>query len=254
MIIQLLGTGTSMGVPTAGNFSYVGHTGDPRDVRMRCSAWIQVQGTHILIDVGPDFRQQTIISGLNHIDALLITHEHMDHIMGLDDLRPFCYKKKKPIPAFMSPTAKKAILARFDYMFEPNKTPGSVDLDITTVSNEPFLMNDIKIIPIPIFHGAMHVLGYRIGGFTYLSDVNHIPPSSLELIKGSDLLVMSALRWSPKHPTHFTIPEAVSIIESLNVKQAYLIHVSSDVIHEHTNGQLPNSIRLAHDMMRIELN
>jgi phosphoribosyl 1,2-cyclic phosphate phosphodiesterase len=246
-----LGTGTSMGVPVAGGFGKQ-DTGDPRDERFRCSAWVQTEKTSILIDIGPEFRLQTLRSGLRRIDLLLITHEHIDHIGGLDDLRPFNYVQKHSIPVYTTQSCKDSIMHRFDYMFEPNKTPGSVNIDIH-VPDEAVTFQDCKITPLTVYHGSLKVYGYRINDLTYITDANSIPDKAKEQIKGSKVLVLNALRWTPSHPTHFTIPEAVELAQQLDVPQTYLIHMSSHVNHEETNNKLPENIRLAYDQLFVDL-
>lgn len=248
MKITFLGTGTSMGVPTAGGYSYRGPSGDSRDHRLRCSIWIQTSENSILIDIGPDFRTQTLRSGLKHIDALLITHEHIDHIGGLDDLRPFVYKRKASIPTWSTREAGEALRRRFDYMFGSKKVPGSVDLDMH-VADGPFMIGNDKVIPIPARHGSMNVLGFRIGAFSYLTDINDVPPSSIDIMKGSKYCVLGALRWEPSHRTHYTIPETVEIAQQVGADQTYLVHMSSQVRHQESNDKLPTSIDLAYDQM-----
>ncbi|HKJ45628.1 MAG TPA: MBL fold metallo-hydrolase [Balneolales bacterium] len=251
MRITFLGTGTSMGVPVAGGFGKQ-DTGDPRDERFRCSAWVQTDKTSILIDIGPEFRLQTLRSGLQRIDLLLITHEHIDHIGGLDDLRPFNYVQKHSIPVYTTQSCKESIMHRFDYMFEPNKTPGSVNIDIH-VPDDTMTFQDCKITPLTVYHGSLKVYGYRINDLTYITDANSIPEKAKEQIKGSKMLVLNALRWTPEHPTHFTIPEAVELVRELDVPQTYLIHMSSHVNHEETNNKLPDNIRLAYDQLYVDL-
>jgi phosphoribosyl 1,2-cyclic phosphate phosphodiesterase len=240
-----------MGVPVAGGFGKQ-DTGDPRDERFRCSAWVQTDKTSILIDIGPEFRLQTLRSGLQRIDLLLITHEHIDHIGGLDDLRPFNYVQKHSIPVYTTQSCKESIMHRFDYMFEPNKTPGSVNIDIH-VPDDTMTFQDCKITPLTVYHGSLKVYGYRINDLTYITDANSIPEKAREQIKGSKMLVLNALRWTPSHPTHFTIPEAVELAQQLDVPQTYLIHMSSHVNHEETNNKLPENIRLAYDQLFVDL-
>lgn len=252
MKITFLGTGTSMGVPVAGGFGSEELTGDPRDNRYRCSAWIQTEEASILIDVGPEFRLQTLRAGIRHIDLLLITHEHTDHVGGLDDLRPFNYIQGGEIPAFTTQSCAESIKRRFEYMFEPNKTPGSVNLDLQ-VHTDTIPFRDCKITPLPVYHGELMVYGFRINDLSYITDTNFIPEETLELVKGSKMVVLNGLRWSPEHPTHFTIPQAVEVAQKLNAPETYLIHMSSHVKHADTNEKLPDNIRLAYDQLTVEL-
>lgn len=252
MIVTFLGTGTSMGVPVAGGFKREELYHDPRNERTRCSLWIQTEETSILIDAGPDFRTQSIRSGLKHLDAVLITHEHMDHIGGLDDLRMYNYLIKKELPLYTTPTAVESIKTRFNYMFGEKKYPGSTSLDLT-VAEHPFKVNELTITPLPVKHGDMDIIGFRINDFAYLTDVSHIPPSTIEKVKGCKTIVLSALRWEPKHPTHYTIPEAVEMLDTLGAERGYLIHMNSYVDQETSNTQLPDHIKLAYDMQQLRL-
>ncbi len=250
MKVTFLGTGTSMGVPVAGGFRRELLAHDPRNERTRCSAWIQVNGKSILIDAGPEFRIQSIRSGIKNVDYFLVTHEHMDHISGIDDLRIYSYLKKKPLPTYTSKQCIHSIEKRFDYMFGENKYPGSTSLNLHEVT-ESFYLDGIEITPLPVTHGSIDILGFRINDFSYLTDVKSIPEKTLKLIEGSKVVAMSALRWEPEHPTHQTIPEAVEILQKLEIPQSYLIHMNSYVDHEPTNAKLPENIQLAYDEQSI---
>lgn len=241
-----------MGVPVAGGFGRDRIGGDPRNVRWRCSAWIQTEETSIVIDTGPEFRLQTIRSGLSEIDLVLVTHEHMDHIAGLDDLRPFCYKQEQSIPVYGSRACLAAIRRRFEYMFGPNRYPGATDIDLEEV-RDTVSFGDVEITPLPVVHGKVNVLGYRINDLAYLTDVKEIPEATKELIRGAEVMVLSGLRWKPQHPTHMTIPEAVAMADELEIPQTYLIHMNSYVDHEESNKRLPDHVRLAYDQLTIDL-
>ena len=252
MQLTFLGTGTSMGVPVAGGFGKEHLDGDLRNIRWRCSAWLQTDETSIVIDTGPEFRLQTIRSGLSHIDLVLITHEHMDHISGLDDLRPFCYKQEQSIPVYTNASCIQAIRRRFEYMFGPDKYPGATSVDLREISSS-FRFQDVNITPLPAVHGRIEVLGYRVNDISYLTDVNRIPDATKEKIRGSKVLVLDALRWEPEHPTHLTIPQAVEIAEELEVEQTYLIHMNVFVNHERTNRKLPDHVQLAYDQLTLNI-
>jgi phosphoribosyl 1,2-cyclic phosphate phosphodiesterase len=248
MKVTFLGTGTSMGVPVAGGFGH--NSNDPRDFRYRCSVWVRTEKISILIDIGPEFRLQTLRSGIKHIDMLLITHEHNDHVAGLDDLRPFNYQQNQTIPAYTTQTCIDSIRHRFHYMFEPGKVPGSVDIDLQCM-DEPISMADVRITPLPAKHGELDILGFRINDFSYLTDVSDVPEPTQALMKGSKVVVLSGLRWGPPHPTHMTIPESVEVAKRIGAPQTYLVHMSSYVVHQESEDRLPKGINLAYDELTI---
>ena len=252
MKCTFLGTGTSMGVPVAGGFGREMIKGDPRNQRTRCSVWVQTKESSIVIDTGPEFRIQTLRSNLNRVDLVLITHEHMDHVAGLDDLRSFNYAQKGPIPLYSSKQALESIERRFDYMFGEDKYPGSTSLNMMELTG-PVSFRDTRITPLPYNHGSIQVLGYRINDFSYLTDVKSIPDETRKKVQGSKVMVLSGLRWEPSHPTHLTIPEAVDIATELEVPKTYLIHMNSYVDHEESNRRLPDHVKLAYDQLEITI-
>lgn len=252
MKLTFLGTGTSMGVPVAGGFKADSLTSDPRNIRSRCSAWIQTDQTSLLIDAGPEFRIQSIKAKIKRIDGLLLTHQHMDHVSGLDDLRAYNFIQDKSIPVYTSESCIDSVKKRFDYLFGANKYLGSTSLDLESIE-ETITFRDLTITPLPCNHGDLDILGFRINDVSYLTDVKHIPDKTKSLIKGSKVIVLSALRWEPVHPTHLTIPEAVKLIEELQTPKGYLIHMNSYVDHQQTNKKLPDHIRLAFDQQVIEI-
>ncbi|MFO7847612.1 MAG: MBL fold metallo-hydrolase [Balneolaceae bacterium] len=252
MKCTFLGTGTSMGVPVAGGFGSDKISGDPRNQRYRCSLWIESPETSVIVDTGPEFRLQTIRSNVTQIDLVLITHEHMDHIAGLDDLRAFNYVQKSSIPLYTSSRAAYSIRQRFSYMFGEDKYPGSTSVDIHETS-EPFQFRDLEITPLPYNHGKIDVQGYRIGNLSYMTDLKSVPEQTKENVKGSEVLILSGLRWAPVHPTHLTIPEAVELADELEIPKTYLIHMNSYVDHKYSNEKLPSHVQLAYDMLEIHL-
>lgn len=239
-----------MGVPVAGGFGRELLNSDPRNQRYRCSAWVRTDQASVLIDAGPEFRLQSIRSDITHIDLVLITHEHMDHMAGIDDLRAYNYKQQSPIPLYSSKKGLESILTRFDYMFGKNRYPGSTSIELNEAAN-PFRFKDIEITPLPYNHGDIEVTGYRLNDFSYMTDVKKIPESTKTLVKGSKVLVLSGLRWGPEHPTHLTIPEAVEVADELEIPMTYLIHMNSYVDHESSNRKLPPHVQLAFDQLEI---
>jgi phosphoribosyl 1,2-cyclic phosphate phosphodiesterase len=246
MKLTFLGTGTSMGVPVAGGYGSERLSSDPRNTRTRCSVWIQTDETSVLIDAGPEFRIQSIRAKIRNIDHVLLTHEHMDHVAGLDDLRAYNYVQKGPIPVYSSKRCLDSVRKRFDYMFGEKKYPGSTSLELKEIS-QSIVLNDIKVTPLEVLHGSLEILGFRINDLCYLTDVKSIPEETKELIKGSKVMVLSGLRWGPEHPTHLTIPEAAAIAQELDIQQTYLIHMNSEVEHSEVNKKLPPNVRLAYD-------
>lgn len=250
--LTFLGTGTSMGVPVAGGFDRHLMSDDPRNERTRCSAWYQTDQTSVLIDVSPEFRIQSISNSLSRVDLVLITHEHMDHIAGLDDLRAYNFAQKGAIPLYTSHRTAESIRSRFDYMFGEERYPGATDVDIEVIESSRSY-RDVTITPIPVHHGNLEILGFRIGQLCYLTDTKHVPEVSKEIIRGCHTLVISGLRWEPDHPTHMTIPEAIELSSALEAEQTYLIHMNSQVEHQETEDRLPDSIHLAYDQLTIEI-
>lgn len=250
MMINFLGTGTSMGVPVAGGFGH--QSNDPKDFRYRCSVWVTTEKVSIVIDIGPEFRLQTLRAGIQRIDLILLTHEHNDHVAGLDDLRPFNYHQNAILPIFTTRSCIDSILRRFHYMFEPDKVPGSVDVHLAELK-EPLLVEDLLITPLPVKHGALDVLGFRLNDFSYVTDANYIPPETRDLMRGSKICVLSGLRWEPPHPTHMTIPEAIRVAEDLNCPNTYLVHMSTHVIHDEIQKRMPSCIQLAYDGLELQL-
>ncbi len=246
MQVTFLGSGTSMGVPVAGGFGSEILSDDPRNIRTRCSAWVKGKNTSILIDAGPEFRIQSIRADLKHIDYVLITHKHMDHVAGIDDLRAYNLVHPEPIPIYSSKECIDSIQKRFDYLFGPNRYPGAASLTLHEIKG-PIQLGEFKVTPLPVTHGNLDILGYRINDFCYLTDVKTIPPSTKALMRGAKVVVLSALRWNPEHPTHLTIPEAVEIIEELEIPEAWLIHMNVFVEHQPTNDKLPAHINLSFD-------
>ncbi|MGM0587540.1 MAG: MBL fold metallo-hydrolase [Bacteroidota bacterium] len=252
MKLTFLGTGTSMGVPIAGGFGPFMPLEDPRDERYRTSAWVQTPNTSILIDASPEFRLQTLRAGIKHIDVVLVTHEHMDHISGLDDLRSFGYVQDQVIPLYSHKRTLDAIRRRFEYMFGPDRYPGAVRIGLHEI-REPLTFQDCQITPLPVGHGELDILGYRINDLVYITDAKEIPDRTLALMRGAKVMVLNGLRWSPEHPTHLTIPEAAEVATALEIPQTYLVHMNGFVNHSEISQKLPDHVHLAYDQLELTI-
>ena len=249
--VTFLGTGTSIGVPVITCDCPVCTSTDPRDKRMRTSAMVEVGGRTIVIDCGPDFRQQMLRQQVINLDAVVFTHEHRDHIAGLDDVRAFNYVLNKKIDIYGTHQVLEAIRTEFPYIFSETRYFGAPQLNIHPIGDEPFDVHGIKLIPIQARHDKIPVTGYRIGNFTYLTDASSISPEEMEKIKGSEVIVLNALRNS-RHVSHFSVSEAVEILTELAPREGYLTHLSHFVgIHEEVNSKLPDFIRLAYDGLEV---
>lgn len=253
LTVTFLGTGTSTGVPMIGCTCEVCTSPDPNDKRLRSSILVQSSTTTIVVDTTPDFRYQMLRTHTNHLDAVLFTHSHRDHLAGLDDVRAYNFFSRKAMDIYASPLTAEAIYRDFYYAFADTKYPGVPELNMVTLDDDPFTIGDIEVIPIEVMHHRMPVYGFRFGDFTYITDANKIEPASREKIKGSAVLVLNALR-KEAHISHFTLDEAVSLSEELQVQRAYFTHISHQLgTHEAINQELPPHIRLAHDGLQVHL-
>ena len=254
MKITLLGTGTSVGVPQIGCHCRVRTSSDPRDRRLRCSALVQDQGTNILIDCGPDFREQMLREKVMHLDGILITHAHRDHVGGLDDIRSFNYVQHRDMDLYCNHEARVAIERDYHYIFTYHKFPGLPEARIHELSgDESFPLGSVEVRPIKAMHKDLPVLGYRIGKLGYITDANHIEPSEIEKLKGVEVLVINALR-KTKHFSHFCLPEALEVINSVAPKQAYLTHLSHEMgLYAEVSKELPPNVHLAYDGLRVDI-
>lgn len=246
MKVTFLGTGTSMGVPVAGGSWSDGVGRDPRNRRSRCSVWIETERASFLIDSSPEFRIQSLSASITSIDAVFITHEHMDHISGIDDIRPFNYRQRGPLPLYSNARTLDSIRKRFDYMFGQDRYPGSTDLLMREISS-PIPVLGSMVTPLSYRHGALEILGFRVDDFSYLTDVKSIPGPTMDLIRGSRVLVLGGLRWGDAHPSHCTIEEAVEMARDSGVERVYLVHMNASVHHEEASARLPEFIRYAFD-------
>lgn len=253
MKIKILGTGTSQGVPVIACNCPVCQSTDPNDKRLRTAALVQAGDVNIVIDAGPDFRQQMLREKVNDIDAILITHEHRDHIAGLDDVRAFNFMNQKPVDIYAEDRVQEAIKSDFSYSFADKKYPGSPQINLHSLTEEPFEIKGVKIIPIRAFHYKLPVYGFRIGDFSYLTDLNYISEEEKKKLHGTKYLVIDALR-KRKHISHYSLSEALEIINELSPKRAYLTHISHQMgLHHDINEELPHGISLAYDGLRFEV-
>ncbi len=251
--ITFLGTGTSQGIPVIACACPVCNSLDYRDKRLRTSIHIQSEDLSIVIDSGPDFRQQMLAADIQALHAVVFTHEHKDHVAGLDDIRAFNFRQKMDMPIFATPRVVEHLKGEFPYIFVEQKYPGTPKIALNTISNLPFEVGHLKFQPIEVMHYKLPVLGFRIDNFTYITDANFISNEEKEKIKGTETLVLNALQIEP-HVSHFNLEEAIALVEEVQPKQAYFTHISHRLgTHQETGLKLPQNIQLAYDGMVLEL-
>ncbi len=253
MKITFLGTGTSQGVPLIACKCDVCISTNVKDKRLRSAIMVQSESCTIVIDTGPDFRQHMLREQVEQLDAVVFTHEHKDHIAGLDDVRAFNFIQRKHMDVYATQRVQDAIKREFAYIFSEDKYPGIPLINLHEIDSAPFQIKDIKLIPIEVMHYKMPVLGFRIADFTYITDAKSISEKEKEKIKGSKVLVLNALR-KEEHISHFTFQEAIDLVKELGVEQAYFTHISHQLgLHEEVSAELPSNIFLAYDSLKLNL-
>lgn len=252
MKLTFLGTGTSCGVPTIGCHCYTCSSKDPHDKRLRCSALIETETTRLLIDCGPDFRQQIMNQPFRKIDGILITHAHYDHMGGMDDIRPYCQFGE--INVYADPLARQGMLDMLPYCFAEHRYPGVPAIQLHEIhKHEAFRIGDLDIMPFEVMHHDLPIMGYRIGSLAYITDMKTIDAAEIPYIEGCSTLVVNALREKPHH-SHQTLTEAVRFAQRINARQTWLIHSSHDIgRHAEVNASLPQNIQLAYDGQVVEV-
>ena len=253
MKITFLGTGTSQGVPVIGCHCEVCDSLDYRDKRLRTSVHIAVDNLSIIIDSGPDFRQQVLTNRIDQLDALLYTHQHKDHVAGMDEVRSYNFLQKKPMPLYARPQVIEQLKKEFAYAFAEDKYPGAPQLQVHEISNAPFYIGDVEVIPIEVMHYQLPVFGYRIQDFCYVTDAKSISEQEKHKLKNAKVLVINALQHQD-HISHLTLDEALHIIEEVRPERAFLTHLSHRMgLHEEVTNALPAHINLAYDGLSLEL-
>ena len=253
MLITLLGTGTSSGVPLIGCECAVCQSVDFRDKRLRSSIHIAVNGRSFVVDTGPDFRQQVLRLRLKQLDAVLFTHEHKDHTAGLDEVRAYNFRSGQDMPVYARSTVLAQLQREFSYIFAEHKYPGVPHVRTTEIVNEPFDVLGVRFTPIEVMHHKLPVFGFRIGDFTYLTDLNYIADEELEKVYGTKILILDALQRTA-HISHFTLDQAVALAQRIGADRTYFTHISHKLgLHREVENELPTNIRLGYDGLQIRL-
>jgi phosphoribosyl 1,2-cyclic phosphate phosphodiesterase len=250
--ITVLGSGTSSGVPTIGCTCEVCRSTDPRDKRLRPSVLLRYADRNVVIDTSPDFRAQVLKAGIERLDAILYTHSHADHILGLDDVRPFNFRQKSAMPVYGNQETLQVIQRVFQYAFEAPSQSSVPKLDLRVLEGTPFELFGMEFTPIRLCHGRGTVLGFRFGRAAYLTDHSEIPEESRALLGDLDVLFLDALRHRP-HPTHTTVEQALKLVEELKPRRAFFTHMCHDLSHAQTEAALPAHVRLAYDGLEIDV-
>jgi phosphoribosyl 1,2-cyclic phosphate phosphodiesterase len=253
MRITFLGTGTSMGVPVIACDCEVCQSPSPRDKRLRSSVLVEVNGKTILIDAGPDFRQQMLTANIKHIDGILLTHGHTDHVGGLDDVRAINWQMQRPMPIYAEGFVLDELKQRYAYAFAEHKYPGVPEYELMTIDTAPFSVESVLVEPIRVWHHKLPVLGFRFGKMAYITDANRIDNSEMDKLKKLDFLIINGLR-EEEHLSHFSLSEALNVIDKLSPKQSYITHISHQMgLHNCVNAQLPSNVALAYDGLVVKV-
>ena len=252
--LQFLGTGTSQGVPVIGCDCEVCKSSDPKDSRLRCSVLIRQGQSTIVIDTSPDFRQQMLRAGNRQLDAVLITHEHNDHIAGLDDIRPYNFMQWKDMPVYAMPRVCEALQSRYPYIFTAERYPGAPMVSLLPIqSDQPIHVGDLRIQPVELQHGGLPILGFRIGRIAYLTDMKTIRASEVDKLKDLDVLIVNALHHR-EHHSHLNLEQALEFVRQIGPDKAYLTHIAHSMgLHRQVEADLPEGVHLAYDGLSIEL-
>ncbi|MEQ8905967.1 MBL fold metallo-hydrolase [Ekhidna sp.] len=251
MRVIFLGTGTSQGIPVIGCKCNVCTSLDYRDNRLRSSIYVEFEGIHIVVDTGPDFRQQMLRERIDQVDAVLFTHAHKDHVAGMDDIRSYNFLQKKDMPIYATEFVVGRLNKEFEYIFEDDGYPGVPKVEVNFIENKPFQIEGKEIIPIEVMHHKLPVLGFRFGDFTYITDANHISEKEKEKIKESKVLVLNALQ-KKSHISHFNLEEAVELMKELKPEKGYLTHIGHFMgSHRDVSKELPENVEIAWDGLQL---
>jgi len=252
--ITFLGTGTSQGVPVIACECSVCASTDSKDKRLRTSLLLESNNVTLIFDAGPDFRQQALRENITKLDAILLTHEHKDHIAGLDDVRAFNHKSLSAIDIYSEERVQKAIRREYAYVFSKKRYPGIPEMRLCTVTDNPFSINDVEILPIRTYHHKLPVYGFRVGDFAYITDANRVPEESMKKLIGIKCLVINALR-KEKHISHFCLQEALELIKELSPEKTFITHISHQMgFHANVSKELPSGVYLAYDGLSVLIN
>lgn len=252
MKVTFLGTGTSQGIPVIACDCEVCQSTDPKDKRLRTSIHLEIDGLSLVVDTGPDFRQQMLRENIQHLDAVVFTHAHKDHIAGMDDIRAYNFKQQSDIPVYADSIVQEALHRDFHYVFAAEKYPGIPEVKLHTIENKPFSIDNTVITPIKVWHYKLPVLGFRFKDFTYITDANSIDEEEKAKIRGSKALVLNALR-KTEHISHFTLNQAIALAQELEVENTYLIHLSHQMgKHAQVEQELPKGIHIAYDGLKLQ--